>query len=224
MKILKILKIIVIGAVITFGMIACSTFGAPKEMDEEALALKETLEKATWEITAMSKNRPIFNNNDFIFIKADKIEIAAFQNITVTKNMELGKWYALSAPEIPGTFYYYSKYDSGSLILGIQHNLYKSTTIDEETFASRTAFFNATWQTRAMSSQPSTSGLEKLSQFSIEAVYFESLLNLLPEESKYDTWHSFTSLEMPGIIYYYFENTPKLVRIGETKIIYKGRQ
>lgn len=209
--------IIAIGAAIALGIGSCGTFSTPKELDEETLALKETLDKASWNVKAMSKNRPSTKD----FKEVDKKELAAFKNTSVTQKMELGRWYALSAPEIPETYYYCIKYENASFLADAKYYIYKSTTINEEIFASRTAFFSAAWQVRVMENQPSTAGLEKLDQFSVEAAY---LSNLLPNEGRYDRWHSFTASEIPGIIYYYFEKTPQFVRIGEAVTIYKGRQ
>jgi hypothetical protein len=212
----KIFWIIAIVAVIAIGMSACGTFGAPREMDEETLALKETFDSASWDVKVMN-NTPTFR--DFTSVRGN--ELVAFQNSSVIQNMEFFRWYALSAPEMPGTFYYYTKLRGG--FSSIRHDLYKSTTIDAETFASRNAFFNATWQAIAMSSQPSTIGLEKLDQFSMEATF---LGRFLPSQERYDKWYSITAREMPGIIYYYFERMPNRfgVTIGETTTVYRGRQ
>jgi hypothetical protein len=216
-----ILKIIVIGAVITIGLSTCGTFGTPKELDEETLALIQTLDSASWEVKAM-KYRPIFNNTDFDFRAADKMELTAFQNALVTQNMETYKWYALSAPEMPGTYYYYTKYDTGSFLSGTRHELYKSTTTDAETFASVNAFLNADWQVKAVPGQPSTNGLVKIDQNSMEANYLGYFFFFF---GRYEQWYSLTAPEMPGTIYYYFERTPVAVRIlQETRIVYKGIQ
>ena len=214
----KVLGIIAIGVVIATVMSACGTlFGASKEMDEETLAWKEKLDSATLEVKAMTKNIPL--SSGFQSVKG--MELTAFQNISVIKNMENLRWYALSAPEMPGTYYYYRKQETSSL--GVRHTVEKSTTIDAETFAYRIAFSSAAWQAKAVSGQPSTAGLEKLDQYSGEANFFGNILSSV-SEGRYDNWHSFTAPEMPGIIYYYFERTPGLVSVGETKLIYKGRQ
>ncbi|MCL2244304.1 MAG: hypothetical protein FWC03_07530 [Treponema sp.] len=215
----KILKIIVIGAVIAIVMSACGTFGASKEMDEETLALKEKMDSASWEVKAMTKNTPLLGG----FKSAEKIELTAFQNISIIKNMENHIWYALSAPEIPGTYYFYKKFSTGSALAGVQHRLFINTTIDAQTFASMIAFSSATWQVKTEAGQPSTAKLEKLDQHSGEATFFDNLLSSV-SEGRYDNWYSFTAPEMPGIIYYYFERTPGLVSVGETKLIYKGGQ
>ena len=186
----------------------------PEKTDTEKSALKETFDNASWIVKPMSKNHPITND----FKEVDKMELAAFQNISITQKMELGRWYALTAPELPGTYYYYQKSDSGSLFRGPLVYLYKSTTIDEETFAFRTAFFSATWQVRSLENQPSTAGLEKLDRHGVEALYFDNLL------IHYETWHSFTAPEMPGMIYYYFRRkTTGVITIGESVWIYKGK-
>ena len=215
----KILGIIAMGAVIAIGMSACITLGAPKEMDEETLALKEKLDSASWEVKAMSRNWPLLGD----FEEVKNMELTAFQNISVTQNLELDRWYALSAPELPGTYYIYSKFKSGSSFGSPRHNLYKSTKIDAETFASITAFSGATWQPRALPGQPSTAGLERVDWLGPESMFFGNIL-LWQEDDRYDKWFSFTAQEMPGVIYYYFERTPAAISIGETKTVYKGRQ
>ena len=217
----KLFRIIAIGVLITIGISACATFGKPKEMDAETLALKETFDNATWEVIPMSKNFPSTQG----FRSADKREISAFQTISAIQNAESFRWYALSAPELSGTYYYFRKTDTGSILAGPRIDLYKSTTIDAETFASRTAFSSATWQANAMPNQPSTAGLEKLSEHGMEGTFFGNVLSSsVSAEERYEKWYSFTAPEMSGVIYYYFEKRPAAVSIGETKTIYKGNR
>jgi len=213
-----ILKVIAIGTVIAIGMSACA--GTPKQMDEETLALKETFDNATWEVKPLNKNSPFTKD----FRTADKKEISAFQTISAIQNAENFTWYALSAPELPGTFFFYRKTDTGSLLLGPRHELYKSTTIDEEAFASRIAYSTATWQFREVSNQTSTAGVVKLDGHGSEAIFFRQFLRGLPEGEEYDKWYSFTASELPGVIYYSFERKPAGITLGETSIILKGGQ
>ena len=185
----KIWKIIAIGVIITAGLMGCKS--TPVVMDEATLA---KYENASWVVIPLAGNPLSLEGFQII----GKDEIIYFQNIPVTEDFEDNKYYALTAPEFPDT-YYYLRYGL-VLFQGRTLSGNKSTTIDEDTFAERNAYTNnfhsASWEFKELSSEPSLDGFKKLSLFDTEAGALP-----LPMDLENNVWYEVTAPELPGVTF-----------------------
>ena len=211
----KILGIVAIGAVIAAGLIACKS--TPIELDEETLA---AMENASWVVKPLVHSPFGFMLDEF---KYDETDGAYFGRLSVKQGMELRKEYALTAPEFPDTYWYVSTVP----ILGNKGSLgvYKSTTIDEETFnRNNDTWLSASWKAKALPGEPSLNGLEEVRNFGGEFSYVLSFLQG-GYSVKDGTWYECTSPDVPGITYYWYRVMPTggAINIGSTKV-YKNKQ
>ena len=143
----QLFGIIAIGAVIAAGLSACISITPAPAPSAETSALRSSLEKATWEKTALD-NQPSLNG--FQKLPGNSEEIAFFQRVTAGTNehddgreiksisggvettirriyIPLNTWHALRAPELPGVTYLIYKEGGGSGISVL--NVYKGTEL-----------------------------------------------------------------------------------------------
>ena len=203
----RIWQIIAIGVIISAGLAGCAS-APPIEIDEEKLAVYEN---ASWEVIPLA-GQPLGTNG---FQAIDREEIAYLSNISIAKEFDENKWYALAAPEFPNT-YYYLVYGlvlfQGKSLMGN-----KSTTIDAERFAAindyTNTFHSASWTARALPAQPPLTEFEKLNLFNAEA---NAETNALPTMGLgSDTWYEITAPELPGITFLLYKTTGTAVSISE---------
>jgi hypothetical protein len=142
----QLFGIIAIGAVIAAGLGACISITPAPAPSAGTLALRNSLERATWEKTTLASQPPL---NNFVKMAWNSEEIDYFQEIICTNERDDGRetklikggvettikniyiplntWHALRAPELPGVTYliYRAGGDSGISIL----NVYKGTQL-----------------------------------------------------------------------------------------------
>ena len=192
----KIWKIIAIGVIIAAGLSACGTTSSV-QLDEETLAI---MENASWTIKALNLlPSPFVGVSNFRNI--DRSEIAYFENISMTKGLDVYTWYALTAPELPGVYYYIQKTPK-SIVLGggYSFDVYKSTTIDDETFAWRNTLRSVSWEVKALANQPSLNGFDQIELRSEEDYFVTELVN---NDAPLNSWFEITAPELPGLTYYH---------------------
>jgi len=207
----KFLGIIAVGAVIAAGLTACKP--TPIELDEEVLA---AMNNASWVVKPVYYSPPGPQSTDFTI--GDKTEAAYFGRISVTLGLEKYKWYALTAPEFPGAYYYYIRQINGPLV-------FKSTTIDDEKFAWYNTLLNASWDVKVLPNQPSFNGFEQLPWKENRWEY--NYADQVSRSGGYDgdgKWYELTSREFPGVTFYYFPPDMTGMIIGSPATIYmKGK-
>ena len=191
------LGIIAIGAMIVAGFAGCAS--TPRELDQARLA---EFENASWVATPLAGQiLPLggFRLGQFNPIRREQIEY--FANISVTQAFDDGKWYALTAPEFPGNYFF--KWDlqrDGSRRLIGEINTVNADTLTAM-IAYTDAFYNATWVRRVLPNEPSLTGLNQLNALDRELQIF-NVRDIGPLES--GKWLETTAVEMPGVIFLTF--------------------
>jgi hypothetical protein len=119
------LFVIAIGALIAAGFSACGIIQVRSGPSEEEQAVQDTLDSASWEVKILDTPPSLAG---FEKVSGFGAEMAFFQRSAGRLGLGgAGKWYVLTAPELPGTTYYYYiqgvKDTGGSLSIA---NIYKN--------------------------------------------------------------------------------------------------
>jgi len=239
----KIFGIIAIGAVIMVGVNACKS--AAERYDAaiktpEGLALKESMEKATWKAKALS-SAPNFGDfdgmplgNDRFANSAQIIKHGFFSNTLGTRSgdpkLNDKTWYELTSSNFPGiTYLYYKDENKGE-------KGFFAYEADDQRSAYKKVLNSGKWQVKKLDKQPSLTGFTKISKqiykadewtLQMEVNYIDSLIALDydPDVTNINIWHEITAPEFPSVTYYHnYQKQSKGAISTSAKDVYKRKQ